>query len=135
MASVSVKSGGSIKARKGNGFEFNTAYSMMLSGYEVKRPDTNIAGVDLIASIAGVGKLFIECKFHKKFSWNELEKYYKKTEVIAKERGVNFMIIFKSNQQPVLIMMDQEGCKVVIKYDDYFGVEWQKRPKGYRIFL
>ena len=126
----------SIKAKKGNPFEYDTAYSLQQAGYVVNRIDDNTKGVDLIASINDL-TFAIECKFHKKFSWNAIEKIFLKTEEYVKtnlqEETITFFI-FKSNQQPVLIMHRDLGDLVIQKFEDFFEAPWSKRPKGYKIW-
>jgi Holliday junction resolvase len=126
----------SIKAKKGNPFEYDTAYSLQQIGYEVNRIDDNTKGLDLIAQ-KGIVKFAIECKFHKKFSWNELEKIFLKTEdyVIENLEHHEPLFIFKANQQPVLVMFrDSDDDIILLKFEDYFDTQWAKRPKGYKIW-
>lgn len=124
----------SMKAKKGNPFEYDTAYSLLQAGYVVERSDMNIAGVDLVVKNKGGETLYyVECKHHKGFSWNELSKYLEKTKKHCNE-FIKPMLIFRGNNQPVLIMMEQEGAKVVLQYNDFFGVPWSKRPVGYKLW-
>lgn len=124
----------SMKAKKGNPFEYDTAYSLIQSGYKVKRSDMNVAGVDLIVSNPMEEVLFyVECKNRQALSWRQLLKYYAKTVKIAKQYGTQALLIFKSNRQPTLIMLG-DSHPYVVEFNHYFAEKWQKRPKGYRIW-
>ena len=128
----------SIKARKGNPFEYDTAYNLSrLSNFDVTNLGDNTKGVDIIAT-DGTYKYYIECKFHQKFSWNELVKIFSKTEEMArksKEENVQSLLIFKANRQPVLIMYRTVlGYLAVREFSTYFGLEFLKRPKGWKIW-
>lgn len=126
----------SIKARKGNPFEYDTAYILQQLGYEVNRIDDNTKGIDLIAT-RQLTKFAIECKFHKKFSWNSIEKIFLKSEEYVKENLPKHetLFIFKANQQPVLIMERHwSGALTLLKFEDYFEQPWSKRPKGYKLW-
>ncbi len=119
-----------IKAKKGNPFEKDVAYSIMQTDRKVIRPDVNLAGVDLIAE--GDKRLFIECKRHKAFSWNKLLKYFIKTREIVSDRGIP-LLVFKSNQQPALVMYEDKFI-TVISFKDYFGIDLLKHPKGLKYY-
>lgn len=125
----------SMKAKKGNPFQYDTAYSLIRSGYVVKYDDLNLPGLDLrVYNKQGALTYYVECKHHKKFSWNELVKYFNKTAKLAKEEGAVPMLIFRANHQPVLIMVERDGIKTVLEYNDYFAEPWSKRPKGYKLW-
>ena len=120
---------------KGLGFERNVQYSLIEGGYKaIRTGDNNIAGVDVVATLNGI-PYYIECKNHKAFSWNQLVKYYIKTEKFAKKTDYSAVpiLVFKANQQPVLVMTlgHIKGYKV-IEFDTYFGCEYQIRPKGHK---
>ena len=134
----------SIKARKGNPFERLIAYNLKLLNFEVNRIDDNTKGIDLIAKNF-IDTFVIECKFHKKFSWNQIQKIFDKT---AKETEIKFtepndyipIFIFKSNQQPILVMYyneEEEGLHICT-FQTFFGLkedyEIKKIPKGYKIW-
>lgn len=126
----------SIKARKGNPFEYDTAYSLQQAHYTVNRIDDNSKGLDLIAKRNGI-TFHIECKFHKGFSWNQLTKIFDKTY----ETSLNIspdaipIVVFKANQQPVLVMyLGAFNNLIVTQFNSYFGVEWSKRPKGFKLW-
>lgn len=126
----------SMKAKKGNPFEYDTAYSLQ-SKYTVTRIDDNTKGVDLIAT-NNLRTYAIECKFHQSFSWNSIEKIFLKTEEFIKNKlpiTTKPLFIFKSNLQPVLVAhRNQFGFISITKFDDYFNLTWSKRPKGYKIW-
>ena len=126
----------SIKSKKGNPFEYDTAYSLQQAGYEVNRIDDNTKGVDLIATNPKE-LYYIECKFHKGFSWNTLTKIFRKTYETTKETNPKAtpLFIFKANQQPVLVMfLGKLSIPMVMEFKHYFGDVWAKRPKGYKLW-
>ena len=138
-----------MKAKKGNPFEKLIAYNLMLLGYDVQRIDDNTKGIDLLVS-GGKEKLFIdrfvvECKFHKKFSWNEIYKILLKTQ---KETFQKFndlvnnapIFIFKGNQQPVLVayfdssVVAEDEMKIETFLNFFSAKEIEKIPKGYKVW-
>ena len=127
----------SIKARKGNPFEYNVAYSIMQNkNMSVKRIDDNTSGVDLIAeNKVSKETFYIECKFHKGFSWNKLEKIFTKTKEKTKDKATP-LLIFKANRQPVCVMYSGylSNIYTVIKFEDFWDVPFLKRPKGVKIW-
>jgi len=71
-------------------------------------------------------KIVIECKCHKGFSWNELEKYYLKLKEKRPE-GYLPIIVFKSNRQPVLVMATLPKIGLSIgTFEKYLGVGFIK---------
>lgn len=140
MASVKVKSGGSLKSRKGNRFEYDTAYSLKEAGYIVDRIDDNTKGTDLIVKGRVNGspserKYFVECKNRQELSWNKLWKIYTKTSEIAKLHDAIPIVVFKSNFQPTLVMARVAGYGFIItQFYDIFRTTWKKRPKGYKLW-
>lgn len=126
----------SVKSIKGNPFEYDTAYSLQQNNFEVNRIDDNTKGIDLIAT-GEEQTLFIECKFHQKFTWNELIKIFHKTFTTSQSinREARPLLIFKSNQQPVLVMfLHTLGIPTIMEFKHYFKTEWSKRPKGYKLW-
>ena len=137
MASRSVNSGGSIKARKGNGFERAVAYNLQLHDFEVTRIDDNTAGVDLVAKIRD-NTMYVECKHHKGFSWNQLAKFFWKTYKKANDNDVDALLVFKANNQPVCVMAidgptDGNGL-MVTTWENHFVEPWKNVPKGYKVW-
>jgi len=134
----------SIKARKGNPFERLVAYNLRLLNFDVDRIDDNTKGIDIIAKNPLVTYV-IECKFHKRFSWNEIKKIFEKTKKETELKfGNSFFIIpifvFKSNQQPILVAFEYEDDSnmYVCTFQAFFGLskDWQikKIPKGYKVW-
>ena len=138
MASRSVNSGGSIKARKGNGAERLIAYNLMQRGLTVTRLDDNTAGIDLKAEMEN-RTFYIEVKFHQKFSWNEIVKVFKKTGDATYKIGhplLNMpLFVFKSNRQPWLVVsfIPFNGEIFVASYDQLFQ-PIVPIPKGYKVW-
>ena len=127
-----------MKAKKGNPFEYDTAYSLQQADYKVERIDDNTKGVDLIAENSSGYKLAIECKFHKGFSWNQLTKIFLKTELYVLtnlDKNYKPLLIFKSNRQPVLVFFRNNiGHLTITSFTNFFYTAWSKRPKGYKIW-
>ena len=134
----------SIKAKKGNPFEYDTAYSLQEAGFTVNRIDDNTKGIDLIASRLSDDpyyEYYIECKFHKGFSWNKIIKIFEKTKTTVLdlglfEQGVEAipLFIFKANQQPVLVAFEWDDKLRIEEFKTFFKHPWSKRPKGYKIW-
>ena len=128
----------SMKSKKGNPFERAVAYNLQLNKREVTRIDDNTAGVDLVAKLGRQYVLYIECKHHKGFSWNQLAKFYWKTHKIAEEEGAFAVLAFKANNQPVCVMViDDITCgdgTMVTTWDNYFPIPWENIPKGYKVW-
>ena len=134
----------SWKAKKGNPFERLIAYNLMLLGNDVNRIDDNTEGIDLLADKINTGLFVIECKFHKSFSWNEIEKVFNKTTQTAACSFPNKyyvpIFIFKSNQQPILVAYkDVIHHKLhVTTFHTFFHMKddqkIQQIPKGYKVW-
>ncbi len=128
----------SIKAKKGNPFERRVAYNLMQANYKVERLDDNTKGIDLIAkdSDESVLPYAIECKFHKKFSWNELVKIYIKTEKTSEKHLLNHhsIVVLKANQQPPLVMYKVSLTYFVQEFTSYFNCQFVDIPKGYKVW-
>jgi len=134
----------SWKAKKGNPFERLIAYNLTLLGYNVNRIDDNTEGIDLLADKPATGLFIIECKFHKSFSWNEMEKVFNTTEEAAARSFSNThyspIFIFKSNRQPILVAhKDVIHRKIhVTTFHTFFHMKddqkIQQIPKGYKVW-
>lgn len=71
-------------------------------------------------------KFVVECKRHKTLSWNEAKKYFNKLEE-QKLPNYETYLIFKSNQQPVLVMYWTSAYGVcVTEFEEYFAVPFIK---------
>jgi Holliday junction resolvase len=121
-----------MKAKKGNPFEKLVAFNLKTIGYKVLRPDNNIKGIDLIFTNSDYIQHAVECKRHKGFTWNQLVKYFKKTLEQADKQGIKHsLLIFKGNNQPVLVMIKTEEKLMVTEFEYFFGSKWiNKVPKG-----
>jgi Holliday junction resolvase len=116
----------SIKAKKGNPFEYDTAYSMIEGGYDVVRLNDNTKSLDLIASNPSI-KYHIECKNRQRMSWKSIQKIW---DSIKKTPDTIPLVIFKSNFQPTLVF---NGSNITT-FEDFFKIEWKKRPKKYKLW-
>ena len=124
----------SMKAKKGNPFERAVAYNLQLYNFEVTRIDDNTAGVDLVAKINDY-VIYIECKHHKGFSWNQLAKFYWKTHKMAMKEFTEPLLVFKANNQPVCVMaQDLDGLMVTTWESHFGGKSWKNVPKGYKVW-
>lgn len=128
----------SWKAKKGNPFERKIAYNLMLSNYKVERLDDNTKGIDLVAQSKDLLTYphAIECKFHKAFSWNEIVKIYEKTKITTFTHLKDYVpiVVFKSNQQPPLVMYKVGEAYFVQEFTTYFNCEFNNIPKGYKVW-
>lgn len=68
-------------------------------------------------------KICIECKKHKGFSWNELEKLYWKLHENA-PLGYKRFLIFQGNRQPCLVMSWGPDCLRIMKFEDVFETRY-----------
>uniref|UniRef100_A0A6M3JDI4 Holliday junction resolvase n=1 Tax=viral metagenome TaxID=1070528 RepID=A0A6M3JDI4_9ZZZZ len=87
---------------KGNQLEYSVADSL-----RPKYPDVIVTKQLGFVAQYDVGipsiLMYIECKRHKGFSWNELKKYYQKLESRTPTEGID-VLVFQANHQPVLVM-------------------------------
>jgi len=124
----------SNKAKKGNPFERDVAYSLIQAGFDVEILGDNSKSIDIIAQ-SKASRYAIECKFHRSFTWNKAVKYFKK---IPKKSGLQMqepLLIFKSNRQPVLVMHQKGNGISVTTFDGFFhGFKFSRRPKGWKIW-
>ena len=79
-------------------------------------------------------RIIIECKRHKGFSWNELEKYFlkleKRVEAIKDEHCIPYLI-FQGNHQPCLVMLKILQSYLIKKFKSKFDISFIKQ-KGNR---
>ena len=80
------------------------------------------------------GKSVWECKRLKAMSWNQAEKFLNKLSLLA-PKGYKYYLLFKSNQQPCLVMylvdkqIDEQQFVNVIrveKFETFFSVPFKK---------
>ena len=109
--------------KKGNSLEYDVEYSLKPIYSDIKTTERRgfAQGFDLIAEQKNT---VFECKFHKSITWNELVKIYEILRSRTQE-AVFHWVIFKTNQQPVLVF---DG-KSIRLFKDIFGVEFKNRPK------
>lgn len=85
-------------------------------------------------------KITIECKRHKNFSWNELEKYFLKlVKRVEQDKDIYPFLIFQANHQPCLVMKyailgeHNFGANIlVMKFEDKFEIPFIKH-KGKKV--
>lgn len=70
-------------------------------------------------------EIVYECKFHKSMPWNKAKKYFLKLESLAPE-DYESVLIYKSNQQPVLIMYRHWTKIKVCEFEQHYGVPFIK---------
>lgn len=129
---------------KGNQFEYSCRDSLLQIF-----PDTILTKqegfqtqIDLMVPSK---KIFIECKRHKGFSWNELEAIFRKlcerTTVWCMKNGKDAneytpLLLFQANRQPCLVMEERTRISwfpCVQTFKSYFGVpflEHNRRDKN-----
>ena len=115
---------------KGNTFEYECEFNLKHKYQDIRAVEKRgfVMGYDLISDY---GKVVIECKFHKSMTWNELVKIYLVLDK-RKPQGYQPLVIYKTNQQPVLVFYKHEGMKYcIMQFNEMFGKEFEKRPKGY----
>ncbi len=71
------------------------------------------------------GEIVVEVKFHKSISWNQAKKYFHKL-ITVKPTDYEPYLIFKSNQQPVLVMCLCKKGIMVVEFENMFGIPFIK---------
>lgn len=114
---------------KGAQFEYDTEYSLKSVFPDIRALEKRgmPLGFDLISSEK---EAVFECKCHKALTWRDLEKYYQHLVENTPTAKLQFLI-FKLNSQPVLVFFREGDYPCIRKFEDVFGVPFQKRPKGY----
>lgn len=69
--------------------------------------------------------IIVECKFHKSITWNRAKKWFEKLQSVI-PKGYRPFLVFKSNQQPVLVMDNIHRCGELIK-DEYRVSEFEHK--------
>jgi len=77
------------------------------------------------------GKCCFECKRLKGMSWNQAKKFLINL-IGASEEGYGNYVLFKSNQQPCLVMYFTATGVTVQEFEDVFGVPFIKHPSTRR---
>ncbi|NPV12698.1 MAG: hypothetical protein HPY57_13005 [Ignavibacteria bacterium] len=138
-----------MKAKKGNPFEYNVMYSLMQirDDWEVIRPDSNYEGVDLIVKTGEDDYFFVECK-NRNLSWTQLVKLYKKNEnkvyKLLREITKNvygdfpeYYIVFKPKRcEPLVFYCNHthDGDHYYMtSFETLFDGEYKTRPKGFTL--
>ncbi len=107
-----------------------------MRGFTVKRPDDN-SKYDLLAQKDNT-LILLECKRHKAFRWNELIKYYdklKSTEKLNDTIVKSHSLVFKANNQPVLVMIKTNHGLIVTTFESAYGGTWLNEiPKNYKVW-
>jgi len=76
------------------------------------------------------GKIVVECKRLKAFSWNQLSKFYYKCKDKAPERYTAFLV-FKANRQPALVMHEVKGEYLTVNlFADVFNTDFVCHKTG-----
>lgn len=73
-------------------------------------------------------KIAIECKRHASFSWNDLEKTFKKLCSVTPEGYLPFLV-FQGNRQPCLVM-SRDGGWLNVQTLESWGVVLTKHPSS-----
>lgn len=119
--------------QKGSGFEYDVYSSLkpIIPDIRLTKQLGFVSQYDLISSSQSI---VIECKKHKGFSWNELQKYYVKLQINA-PITYNPILIFQANRQPCLVMvkgflMSGKEALIVTDFENYFNTPFIKHKKG-----
>lgn len=118
----------SVRAAKSKGaqMEYNTQFSLNEAGYNFFR--TSERGFQLQYDLQDDNyKAVIECKFLKTITWNQAKAFFLKLCSKAPENYETYLI-YKTNQQPVLVMYNDEEKLVVAEFEDVFNVPFLKHP-------
>lgn len=109
---------------KGSQFEMSVRDSLIVKypNMLLTKQEGYVTQYDLIDRTE---RICIECKKHKGFSWNEIEKYYYKLYEKAPV-SYNCYVIFQANRQPCLVMGPSEIGLVVRKFIEVFDVPFIK---------
>lgn len=130
-----------VKAIKGNKFEYNVMYNFLGDRYDILRPDTNISGIDIILKDKENDRyLLIECK-NRNLSWNDLKKIYDKnmSNVIKFTSDNNitnydYYLIFKPKRTEVLVYYSNDKIRRYIStFRNIFRKDFVNRPKGFTV--
>ena len=113
---------------KGSQFEMDCTYSLQKIEHfkNIRRlgPEGFQAQYDLKND--GKYNYCFECKFLKTITWNAAKKFFIKLEEKT-EVGYMPMLIYKTNQQPVLVMFrDSDKCINVVEFEDHFRIPFIK---------
>lgn len=111
------------KAR-GAGFEYDVLHNLQRTFPDLYLTSKQgfVQQIDLLDDVA---KVAVECKRHKSISWNQAKKWFKKLESVSPE-DYRCMLVFKSNQQPVLYMARNSAIGVK-EFEEAFG-KFEKHP-------
>jgi len=118
---------------KGSSFEYDCQYSINKVEPGIWR--TSERGFQLQYDLESDWYI-IECKRLKGMSWNQAKKFFLKLEKNKLPRKMlgNIvgnkvpLLLFKSNQQPCLVMYRDMEILLVVQFEDYFGVSFEKHP-------
>ena len=126
----------SNRKSKGSQFELSCRDSLAQKYPDVllTKQEGFVKGYDIWIPSA---KIVIECKKHKGFSWNELEKYFLKLEERFKankdenDNGIYTpYLIFQGNHQPCLVMANEGFATIptllVKTFESWFGIPFLK---------
>ncbi len=67
----------------------------------------------------------VECKFHRSMSWNKAKKLFNKLRTVS-DKAIDWLLIYKTNQQPVLVMYNDQGHLTVREFSSYYHIPFIK---------
>jgi len=118
---------------KGSQFEMDVCHSLrkvypdiIRHGKEGYQSELDLESRDIV----------VECKRLKGISWNQAVKYFNKLKEVAPltaDSTIGYStkkmpyLIFKSNNQPALVMYESNGIKIST-FENEFGVQFEKHP-------
>ena len=108
---------------KGSQFEMNVEYSLKKLFPNIKRlgGEGQWREIDLECKS---DQFCVECKKHKKFSWNELVGYLDKLTERSPYK-TNYLI-YQENHKPAMVMVYLFSTPMVTTFEWYFGVKFEK---------
>jgi len=113
---------------KGSQFEMDCEYSLQQYYHDCYRTHERgyIKQYDIYSEQS---KSVFECKCHKSMSYTQAKKYFLKLQSLSE--GNRPYLIYKTNQQPILVMYSDAFIKVT-EFTNLWG-EFKKHPKTRKI--
>jgi len=113
---------------RGSSMEYDTQESLQVLYPDIYR--TSERGFCLQYDLrSDKHKVLVECKRLKGMSWNQAKKFLDKLEKIKYATDLHkydVYLVFKSNQQPALVMTYDFGELRVMTFEDYFKTPFIK---------
>lgn len=123
--STMVRTKSQIRASKSKGsqFEMDCAHSLKWIVPDIRRPGPE--GFQMQYDLDSTYRTF-ECKCRRSITWNQAVKWFNKLKSVTPS-GKKPYLLFKSNQQPCLVMSEVAGHIRVELFEREFG-KFEKHP-------